>query len=114
MPKYYCAYSPCFRAEAGAAGVATRGMIRVHQFDKVELIKVVKPEDGYDELEKMLINAETVLQQLGLHYRVLALSSGDMGFAAAKTYDIEVWAPGQGAIWKLAAFPIPRTFRRAG
>ena len=70
-------------------------MIRVHQFDKVELIKVVKPEDGYDE-QKMLINAETVLQQLGLHYRVLALSSGDMGFAAAKTYDIEVWAPGQG------------------
>ena len=70
-------------------------MIRVHQFDKVELIKVVKPETGYDELEAMLANAEKVLQLLGLHYRVLLLSSGDMGFAAAKTYDIEVWAPGQ-------------------
>ena len=96
LPKRYCAYSPCFRAEAGAAGVATRGMIRVHQFDKVELIKVVKPENGYEELEKMLQNAEKVLQLLGLHYRVVTLSSGDMGFAAAKTYDIEVWAPGQG------------------
>ncbi len=96
LPKRYCAYSPCFRAEAGAAGVATRGMIRVHQFDKVELIKVVKPENGYEELEKMLQNAEKVLQLLGLHYRVITLSSGDMGFAAAKTYDIEVWAPGQG------------------
>ena len=96
LPKCYCAYSPCFRAEAGAAGVATRGMIRVHQFDKVELIKVVKPENGYEELEKMLQNAEKVLQLLGLHYRVVTLSSGDMGFAAAKTYDIEVWAPGQG------------------
>jgi len=96
LPKCYCAYSPCFRAEAGAAGVATRGMIRVHQFDKVELIKVVNPENGYEELEKMLQNAEKVLQLLGLHYRVVTLSSGDMGFAAAKTYDIEVWAPGQG------------------
>jgi seryl-tRNA synthetase len=96
LPIYYCAYSPCFRAEAGAAGVGTRGMIRVHQFDKVELIKVVKPEDGYDELEKMVAHAETVLQKLGLHYRVLLLCTGDMGFASAKTYDIEVWAPGQG------------------
>jgi seryl-tRNA synthetase len=95
LPMRYCAYSPCFRAEAGAAGVATRGMIRVHQFDKVELIKVVKPETGYDELEKMLDDAERALQALGLHYRVQLLSSGDMGFAAAKTYDIEVWAPGQ-------------------
>ena len=103
LPKYYCAYSPCFRAEAGAAGVATRGMIRVHQFDKVELIKIVKPEDGYAELEKMLTNAETVLRQLGLHYRVLALSSGDMGFAAAKTYDIEVWAPGQGSYLEVSS-----------
>ncbi len=95
LPIFYCAYSPCFRAEAGAAGVGTRGMIRVHQFDKVELIKVVKPEDGYAELEKMVANAETVLQQLGLHYRVIMLCTGDMGFASAKTYDIEVWAPGQ-------------------
>ena len=95
LPVYYCAYSPCFRAEAGAAGVGTRGMIRVHQFDKVELIKIVKPEEGYEELEKMVTNAETVLQQLGLHYRVIMLCTGDMGFASAKTYDIEVWAPGQ-------------------
>jgi len=96
LPIRYCAYSPCFRAEAGAAGVGTRGMIRVHQFDKVELIKIVKPEDGYDELEKMVTNAEKVLQLMGLHYRVILLCTGDMGFASAKTYDIEVWAPGQG------------------
>ncbi len=95
LPVFYCAYSPCFRAEAGAAGVGTRGMIRVHQFDKVELIKIVRPEDGYAELEKMVANAETVLQQLELHYRVIMLCTGDMGFASAKTYDIEVWAPGQ-------------------
>jgi seryl-tRNA synthetase len=95
LPIFYCAYSPCFRAEAGAAGVGTRGMIRVHQFDKVELIKIVKPEEGYAELEKMVGNAETVLQQLELHYRVIMLCTGDMGFASAKTYDIEVWAPGQ-------------------
>jgi seryl-tRNA synthetase len=103
LPKNYCAYSPCFRAEAGAAGVATRGMIRVHQFDKVELIKVVKPEESYDELEKMLLNAEVTLKRLGLHYRVLALSTGDMGFAAAKTYDIEVWAPGQGSYLEVSS-----------
>ena len=96
LPVRYCAYSPCFRAEAGAAGVGTRGLIRVHQFDKVELIKVVKPESSYDELEKMVANAETVLQTLGLHYRVILLCTGDMGFASAKTYDLEVWAPGQG------------------
>jgi seryl-tRNA synthetase len=95
LPIRYCAYSPCFRAEAGAAGVGTRGMIRVHQFDKVELIKIVKPENGYDELEKMVANAEKVLQTLDLHYRVINLCTGDMGFASAKTYDIEVWAPGQ-------------------
>ena len=96
LPIRYVAYSPCFRAEAGAAGLGTRGMIRVHQFDKVELIKIVKPEHGYDELEKMVANAEKVLQLLGLHYRVIMLCTGDMGFASAKTYDIEVWAPGQG------------------
>ncbi|MDB6121966.1 MAG: seryl-tRNA synthetase [Pedosphaera sp.] len=96
LPIYYCAYSPCFRAEAGAAGVGTRGMIRVHQFDKVELIKIVKPEVGYDELEKLVGNAEKVLQLLELHYKVIQLCTGDMGFASAKTYDIEVWAPGQG------------------
>jgi seryl-tRNA synthetase len=96
LPIFYCAYTPCFRGEAGAAGVGTRGMIRVHQFDKVELIKIVKPQQGYDELEKMVANAEKVLQLLGLHYRVIMLCTGDMGFGSAKTYDIEVWAPGQG------------------
>ncbi len=95
LPVKYVAYSPCFRAEAGAAGLGTRGMIRVHQFDKVELIKLVTPENGYAELEAMVGNAETVLQRLGLHYRVINLCTGDMGFASAKTYDIEVWAPGQ-------------------
>lgn len=96
LPIRYVAYSPCFRAEAGAAGLGTRGMIRVHQFDKVELIKIVPPEQGYDELEAMVRNAEKVLQLLELHYRVINLCTGDMGFASAKTYDIEVWAPGQG------------------
>ncbi len=96
LPIRYCAYSPCFRAEAGAAGVGTRGMIRVHQFDKVELIKVVPPDSGYNELEAMVANAEKVLQLLDLHYRVVLLCTGDMGFGSAKTYDIEVWAPGQG------------------
>jgi len=103
LPIHYCAYTPCFRGEAGAAGVGTRGMIRVHQFDKVELIKIVKPEHGYDEQEKMLANAERVLQLLGLHYRVVLLCTGDMGFASAKTYDIEVWAPGQGSYLEVSS-----------
>jgi len=103
LPIYYCAYSPCFRAEAGAAGVGTRGMIRVHQFDKVELIKIVRPESGYDELEKMVADAERVLQSLGLHYRIVLLCTGDMGFASAKTYDIEVWAPGQGSYLEVSS-----------
>jgi seryl-tRNA synthetase len=96
LPICYCAYTPCFRGEAGAAGVGTRGMIRVHQFDKVELIKITPPEQGYAELEKLVADAERVLQLLGLHYRVIQLCTGDMGFASAMTYDIEVWAPGQG------------------
>ena len=103
LPIYYCAYTPCFRGEAGAAGLSTRGMIRVHQFDKVELIKIVKPENGYDEQEKMVANAERVLQMLGLHYRVVLLCTGDMGFASAKTYDIEVWAPGQGSYLEVSS-----------
>jgi seryl-tRNA synthetase len=103
LPICYCAYTPCFRGEAGAAGVGTRGMIRVHQFDKVELIKIVKPENGYDELEKMVANAEKVLQLLGLHYRVILLCTGDMGFGSAKTYDIEVWAPGQGSYLEVSS-----------
>jgi seryl-tRNA synthetase len=103
LPIRYCAYTPCFRGEAGAAGVGTRGMIRVHQFDKVELIKIVKPENGYDELEKMVANAEKVLQLLGLHYRVILLCTGDMGFGSAKTYDIEVWAPGQDSYLEVSS-----------
>jgi seryl-tRNA synthetase len=103
LPINYCAYTPCFRGEAGAAGVGTRGIIRVHQFDKVELIKIVKPEHGYEEHEKMLVNAERVLQVLGLHYRVVLLCSGDMGFPSAKTYDIEVWAPGQGSYLEVSS-----------
>ena len=103
LPVCYCAYTPCFRGEAGAAGVGTRGMIRVHQFDKVELIKIVKPENGYAEHEKMLTDAERILQKLGLHYRVVLLCTGDMSFPSAKTYDIEVWAPGQGSYLEVSS-----------
>jgi len=103
LPICYCAYTPCFRREAGAAGKETRGMIRVHQFDKVELIKFTRPETSYDELEKLVANAERVLQLLGLHYRVVLLCTGDMGFASAKTYDIEVWAPGQNAYLEVSS-----------
>ena len=103
LPIYYCAYTPCFRREAGAAGKETRGMIRVHQFDKVEMVKLTKPETSYDELEKMVANAEKVLQLLGLHYRVVLLCTGDMGFSSAKTYDIEVWAPGQNAFLEVSS-----------
>jgi seryl-tRNA synthetase len=103
LPIRYCAYTPCFRGEAGAAGVGTRGMIRVHQFDKVELIKLVKPEEGYAELEAMLGNAERVLQAMELHYRVISLCTADMGFGSAKTYDIEVWAPGQGSYLEVSS-----------
>ena len=95
LPVCFTAYTPCFRREAGAAGKDTRGMIRVHQFDKVEMVRFVDPERSYDELEILLKHAEDVLQRLGLHYRVLELCSGDISFAAAKCYDIELWAPGQ-------------------
>lgn len=94
LPLKYVAYTPCFRREAGAAGKDTRGLARVHQFDKVELVKFVPPESSYDELEKLVADAEEVLQTLGLHYRVLRLCDGDMSFAAAKCYDLELWAPG--------------------
>jgi len=93
LPLYYVAYSACFRAEAGAHGRDTRGLIRQHQFNKVELVKFVKPEDSYDELEKLVGNAEAVLQRLGLPYRVVMMCTGDVGFAAAKKYDPEVWMP---------------------
>ncbi len=94
LPLYYTAYTPCFRREAGSYGKDTRGIIRVHQFNKVELVKLVRPETSYNELEMLLGNAEKVLQLLGLEYRVAKLCTGDMSFAAAKCYDIEVWAPG--------------------
>ncbi|KYQ86081.1 MULTISPECIES: serine--tRNA ligase [unclassified Thermoactinomyces] len=93
LPKYYTAYSSCFRSEAGSAGRDTRGLIRLHQFNKVELLKLVHPESSYEELEKMVENAEKVLQLLELPYRVVALCTGDLGFSAAKTYDLEVWMP---------------------
>jgi len=96
LPRRYTAYTPCFRAEAGAAGKDTRGMIRQHQFNKVELVSITTPEQSKDEHERMLACAEEVLRRLGLHYRVVTLCTGDMGFASQKTYDIEVWLPGQG------------------
>lgn len=96
LPINYCAYSACFRAEAGSAGRDTRGLIRQHQFNKVELVKFANPETSYDELEKLTNNAEILLQKLGLPYRVVCLSSGDLGFSSAKTYDIEVWMPSYG------------------
>jgi seryl-tRNA synthetase len=94
LPIYHTAYTACFRREAGSAGKDTRGLLRVHQFDKVELVKFVVPETSYEEHEKLLANAETILQRLGLPYRVVLLSTGDMGFSAAKCYDLELWAPG--------------------
>ena len=96
LPKKMFAYTPCFRREAGSAGRENKGMIRVHQFDKVELVEICRPEEGFAELEKLTGHAESILQKLGLHYRVIELCTGDVGFSSAKTYDIEVWAPGQG------------------
>ncbi len=96
LPVYYTAYTPCFRAEAGSAGRDTRGLIRQHQFNKVELVKFVKPETSYDELEALTADAEEVLKQLNIPYRVVRLSSGDLGFSSAMTYDIEVWMPSYG------------------
>ncbi|GBE01117.1 MAG TPA: serine--tRNA ligase [Nitrospirae bacterium] len=95
LPIYYTAYTPCFRREAGSYGKDTRGLVRQHQFNKVELVKFVKPEDSYNELESLTRDAEDILQQLDLPYRVVVLCSGDIGFSASKTYDIEVWLPGQ-------------------
>jgi seryl-tRNA synthetase len=95
LPIYYTAYTPCFRKEAGSYGKDIRGLIRQHQFNKVELVKFVKPEDSYEELESLTRDAEEILQRLGLPYRVVSLCTGDLGFSAAKTYDIEVWLPGQ-------------------
>jgi seryl-tRNA synthetase len=103
LPVKYVAYTPCFRREAGAAGVGTRGLIRMHQFDKVELVSICIPENSEAELETLTNHAERVLQILGLHYRVIELCTGDLGFGAAKTYDIEVWSPGQNAFLEVSS-----------
>ena len=95
LPRKYVCHTPCFRSEAGSYGKDTRGMLRQHQFEKVELVHIVRPQDSYDALEELTSNAETVLHRLGLHYRTVVLCTSDMGFAAAKTYDVEVWLPGQ-------------------
>ncbi len=123
LPMKFVSYTPCFRSEAGSYGRDTRGIIRQHQFDKVELVKLALPETSYDELEALTRNAETILQKLGLHYRVVTLSTGDMGFGAAKTYDIEVWLPSQNTFREISSctnfesFQARRAqirFRRAG
>ncbi len=103
LPKKYAAYTPCFRREAGSAGRETRGLIRLHQFDKVELVKVTTPEMSYAEHEALTADAERVLQLLGLHYRTIELCTGDIGFGSAKTYDIEVWAPAQNAYLEVSS-----------
>jgi seryl-tRNA synthetase len=116
LPLSYTAYTPCFRSEAGSHGKDVRGLIRQHQFNKVELVKFTLPEHSYDELERLLRDAEEVLQELGLHYRVVVLCTGDMGFAAAKTYDIEVWLPGQGLYREISSCSNFESYqaRRAG
>ncbi|MBA2795884.1 seryl-tRNA synthetase [Streptococcus porcinus] len=103
LPIYFTAMSPSFRSEAGSAGRDTRGLIRLHQFHKVEMVKFAKPEESYDELEKMTANAENILQKLNLPYRVIALCTGDMGFSAAKTYDVEVWIPAQNTYREISS-----------
>ncbi|MFH1091175.1 MAG: serine--tRNA ligase [Pseudomonadota bacterium] len=116
LPIYYTAYTPCFRAEAGSHGKDTRGLIRQHQFDKVELVKFTRPEDSFDELEKLLADAEAVLQGLGLPYRAVTLCTGDLGFSSAKTYDLEVWLPGQQKYREISSCSCFTDFqaRRAG
>ena len=116
LPLSYCANTPCFRREAGSYGKDTRGLIRQHQFNKVELVKFTTPERSYDDLERLLLDAESVLQGLGLHYRVMLLCTGDMGFSSAKTYDIEVWLPGQDAYREISSCSNFEAFqaRRAG
>ena len=103
LPIYYTAYTPCFRKEAGSYGSETRGLVRQHQFNKVELVKFTIPENSYDELEKLLLDAEEVLKRLKIPYRVVSLCTGDLGFSAAKTYDIEVWLPGQGVFCEISS-----------
>jgi seryl-tRNA synthetase len=103
LPLYFAAYTPCFRSEAGSYGKDVRGLARQHQFNKVELVKIVAPEDSWDELESLTRDAEAILQRLGLHYRVVVLCTGDLGFSAAKTYDLEVWLPGQGVYKEISS-----------
>ncbi|HEV2721663.1 MAG TPA: serine--tRNA ligase [Thermoanaerobaculia bacterium] len=103
LPRWFCSYSPCFRSEAGAAGKDTRGLIRQHQFEKVELVKFVMPERSWDELESLTQQAASILEALNLHHRVVTLSTGDMGFTSAKTYDIEVWLPGQNLFREISS-----------
>lgn len=103
LPKKFVAHTPCFRREAGSAGKETRGILRVHQFDKVELVKIAAAENSFSELESLTSDAERVLQLLGLHYRVIELCTGDLGFGSAKTYDIEVWSPGQNAYLEVSS-----------
>ncbi|HXE36268.1 MAG TPA: serine--tRNA ligase [Verrucomicrobiae bacterium] len=116
LPIYVTAWTACFRSEAGAAGKDTRGILRQHQFQKVELFKFTHPEKSYEEHEKLLANAETILEKLGLHYRTMLLSTGDMGFASAKTYDIEVWLPSSGEFREISSCSNCEAFqaRRAG
>jgi seryl-tRNA synthetase len=103
LPIYYVAYTPCFRAEAGSYGKDTRGLIRQHQFNKVELVKFAKPESSYEEMEKLTLNAEEVLKRLKIPYRVVSLCTADLGFSSAKTYDIEAWLPGQNAYREISS-----------
>jgi seryl-tRNA synthetase len=103
LPLYYVAYTPCFRAEAGSYGKDTRGLIRQHQFNKVELVKLTTPESSYDELEKLTSDAEEILKRLGIHYRTVSLCTGDLGFSSAKTYDIEAWLPGQNCYREISS-----------
>lgn len=116
LPLKYAAYTPCFRSEAGSYGKDTRGLIRQHQFNKVELVKFTRPDTSYDELELLLADAEEVLRRLNIHYRVTCLCTGDLGFSAAKTYDIEVWLPGQGVYREISSCSNFEDFqaRRAG
>jgi seryl-tRNA synthetase len=116
LPMYYTAYTPCFRREAGSYGKDTRGLIRQHQFNKVELVKFVRPEDSYEELQKLTRDAENILRQLNLPYRILSLCTGDMGFSSAKTFDLEVWLPGQNKYREISSCSNFEDFqaRRAG
>ena len=116
LPQKFVAYTPCFRSEAGSYGKDVRGLIRQHQFNKVELVKFADPAKSYDELESLTRNAEEVLRRLGLHYRVMALCTGDMGFSSAKTYDLEVWLPSQNCFREISSCSNFEAFqaRRAG